>query len=266
VDSAQYARSVREDTAELASYALSEGASAPTGSPPTHQRSAQAQLESYFTQASESDSASNRESERLSSDIIQEVSEPVSPEGEASSKSWKPSGTSALADMFRGTSLGSSPPGAERRSYGDSDDGNSHSRDGADVDVEPGPLVINPSRPRVHATERTSLISKVPTFESHSPSWMPRQQDPEDQQDLRMTSPWSNMRKIVLWPREKVFVVARTVTNPKRWDRKAIWRNAVLAPISCLPAVILGLLLNILDALSYGRPSSWLSCLFPAPI
>jgi SulP family sulfate permease len=159
--------------------------------------------------------------------------------------------------MFRGTSLGSSRPGAEGLSYGDSDDGNSHIRDGADI--EPEALVMNPNSPRVYATERTSLISKVPTVESHGPSWMPRQQDPEGQQDLNMRSCWSNIREFILWPREKVFIVAQTVTNPKRWDRKAIWRNAILAPISCLPAVILGLLLNILDALSYGKPSSWLS-------
>jgi SulP family sulfate permease len=40
--------------------------------------------------------------------------------------------------------------------------------------------------------------------------------------------------------------------NPKKWDRKALWNNVVLTPTSCLPAVAVGLLLNILDALSYG--------------
>lgn len=41
--------------------------------------------------------------------------------------------------------------------------------------------------------------------------------------------------------------------NPRRWDRKAIWQNAIVTPASCLPAVAVGLLLNILDALSYGK-------------
>lgn len=40
--------------------------------------------------------------------------------------------------------------------------------------------------------------------------------------------------------------------DPKTWDRQALWRNVVVAPVVCLPAVIVGLLLNILDALSYG--------------
>ncbi|KAK4071775.1 hypothetical protein Purlil1_13342 [Purpureocillium lilacinum] len=40
--------------------------------------------------------------------------------------------------------------------------------------------------------------------------------------------------------------------NPGRWDRRAIWRHIVVEPVSCLPAVAVGLLLNILDTLSYG--------------
>jgi SulP family sulfate permease len=42
------------------------------------------------------------------------------------------------------------------------------------------------------------------------------------------------------------------VANPKAWDRRVIWQEGVIRPISSIPAVVLGLLLNILDALSYG--------------
>jgi sulfate permease, SulP family len=45
---------------------------------------------------------------------------------------------------------------------------------------------------------------------------------------------------------------ARIVLSPKSWNRRNIWKQAVMRPVSCLPAVLLGLLLNILDALSYG--------------
>lgn len=45
-------------------------------------------------------------------------------------------------------------------------------------------------------------------------------------------------------------------TSPKSWDKKAIFQTAVVEPVSSLPAVFLGLLLNVLDGLSYGR------CLF----
>lgn len=46
------------------------------------------------------------------------------------------------------------------------------------------------------------------------------------------------------------------ISNPKRWDRHALWDNVVVAPVACFPAVVVGLLLNILDALSYGE-FSW---------
>ncbi|OJD37716.1 sulfate transporter [Diplodia corticola] len=42
------------------------------------------------------------------------------------------------------------------------------------------------------------------------------------------------------------------VTNPKSWDREAIFQTAVVEPVHAVPAVFLGLLLNVLDGLSYG--------------
>jgi SulP family sulfate permease len=42
------------------------------------------------------------------------------------------------------------------------------------------------------------------------------------------------------------------VITPKAWDRRAIWNRGVLDPIKALPAVFVGALLNVLDALSYG--------------
>lgn len=46
--------------------------------------------------------------------------------------------------------------------------------------------------------------------------------------------------------------ICYVITHPKSWDGAAIWRLGVVQPVSLLPAVFLGLLLNILDALSYG--------------
>lgn len=46
-----------------------------------------------------------------------------------------------------------------------------------------------------------------------------------------------------------------TVSHPKSWNSAAIWRTAVKRPVACLPCVFLGLLLNVLDALSYGNSS-----------
>ncbi|PIB01001.1 hypotheticalsprotein [Cercospora beticola] len=44
----------------------------------------------------------------------------------------------------------------------------------------------------------------------------------------------------------------KTVANPKSWDARKMYQAAIVQPISTLPSVFLGLLLNLLDALSYG--------------
>ena len=53
--------------------------------------------------------------------------------------------------------------------------------------------------------------------------------------------------------KDKIRKTYRSVKDLKWWDRRRLWENVVVAPIACLPAVIVGLLLNILDALSYGK-------------
>ena len=58
-----------------------------------------------------------------------------------------------------------------------------------------------------------------------------------------------------LWYRAGLSVVRShcyVVTHPKIWSAKVVWSEVVVRPASLLPAVFLGLLLNILDALSYG--------------
>ncbi|CAK3953750.1 related to sulfate bicarbonate oxalate exchanger SAT-1 and related transporters (SLC26 family) [Lecanosticta acicola] len=46
--------------------------------------------------------------------------------------------------------------------------------------------------------------------------------------------------------------VGRVLANPKGWDMRAVGQNVIVRPASMLPSVFLGLLLNLLDALSYG--------------
>lgn len=46
--------------------------------------------------------------------------------------------------------------------------------------------------------------------------------------------------------------LAHVLFHPKTWKPRTVWEKGVVHPISLLPAVFLGLLLNILDALSYG--------------
>jgi SulP family sulfate permease len=245
VDSLHYARSVREDTAELASYALSDKTSARSDSPPTRQRSAQAQLESYFTQGADVEASLNRDVEGMRHDIIQEVSEPASPESGLSDKS---PGTSVLANMLRRSPPSTSP------ANGDEERDGKHLQ-GPDVDEvgsDQSRLIITSNGLRMDASERTPLLRKDVSFKAHHPDWIRGQRDIEGQEVRRSVS-WPKLRNIVLWPREKAVDISRTVLNPKSWERKAIWEHAVVAPVSYLPAAILGLLLNILDALSYGK-------------
>jgi len=240
-DNAQYARSVREDTAELASYALSDRGS--SLSPPPRQRPSQTQLESYFTQP-ENESVSSRALEGLRRDTILEISEPVSPEtGPSSDKS---PGTSVLTTMLRRSPPSTSPP----NEAGHHSAGLSQGGDATGDSREEGRLIITSNGVRLDATERTPLLTKDTSFETHHPDWIRGEQDLERQYHTHRT--WPKLQNILSWPRERGVEIARTVLNPKRWNRKAILQNAVVEPVGYLPAVILGLLLNILDALSYG--------------
>jgi SulP family sulfate permease len=52
--------------------------------------------------------------------------------------------------------------------------------------------------------------------------------------------------------RTKSTQILRVAGNPKLWNKRAIWEQGVKRPVGYIPAIVLGLLLNILDALSYG--------------
>lgn len=248
IDSAQNARSVREDTAELASYALSDRASARSTSP---RRSAQTHLESFFTNESDSESVMNREAEALHQATIPEVSEPASPEN--SSGSDKSPGISALSKMLRQSPPSISPPQQAEEAAGKPADTENEN----EASLDRGRLIITSNG--VQQDERTPLLGKDPIEHRHHPDWIRGEQDLE-QQEMRRKGSWPKFRNVILQSKEKGLDVVRKVINPKSWDRKVIWNEALVAPVGYLPAVILGLLLNVLDALSYGmfgsRPRS----------
>lgn len=253
IDSAQYTRSVREDTAELASYALSDRTSAHNSSPPLHHRhSAQSQLESYFAQGSDFDSTSNLESDQLSTSIIQEVSEPASPRDGPILQSSKTSGASALTDLFKRTKSRESSPDGAQQGYPDVRNRTSQSRNEHTSGTEEREQELYPPSTSKDTTERSPLLPRLSTPESRDFTPLQGRRDLEGQEQVIVQPSLSTFRKIILWPREMGLGLAKTLTNPKKWNRAAIWQGAVVAPVSCLPAVALGLLLNILDALSYG--------------
>lgn len=63
----------------------------------------------------------------------------------------------------------------------------------------------------------------------------------------------NGIRGAVVRTKEQGHRVLSWISNPKSWDPWAIWSHGVRRPVGYVPAVILGLLLNILDALSYGE-------------
>ncbi|KAM3073241.1 hypothetical protein ACMFMG_008950 [Clarireedia jacksonii] len=240
VDSAQYARSVREDTAELASYALRD--SSPEPHSPIRPRTTQMQLESYFNVLEDEPS---REVERSRHETIHEVSEPVTPDEDDAQLSSISQGTSEIANMLRMSPPSTSPP----NNGGTSHNGNT-GYGSTEVDGANGRLIITSQGVKMDSTERTPLISKGPEHRLSHPDWI-HGEDLESQHTKR-TQSWPKIRDVFRTTKERGSHVVQTAINPKQWDRKAVWHSCVVTPANCLPAVVLGLLLNILDALSYG--------------
>ncbi|KAH6853639.1 sulfate transporter family-domain-containing protein [Chaetomium sp. MPI-CAGE-AT-0009] len=251
LDSAESARSVREQTAELANYFLSDkkdGRDSP-----------------FLRQARSASSATTRPpleplgpdaSPVRSAETITEVPEPPSPEA----ADEPAEGPSMLTTMFRRT-----PPGKlysyipkEDNAHEDDAPGEGIDEDGQDTlsrvtTAEHRPLVAH--QDTSEADEISPLLA-ARSRESRGGSYGVGQEnghglDLEGQKHPSRT--WlgktaDSMRET----KSRVVGIVPLISNPRRWDRHALWDNVVVAPVACLPAVVVGLLLNILDALSYG--------------
>jgi len=177
--------------------------------------------------------------------MIQEVSEPVSPE--VGHPGYKSPGASVLTNMIR-----KSPPKTFLPDEEGETDTEPEGEDNAGRSNQQR-LIATPNGVVVDTTERTPLLKKYPSGSSH-PDYILGIPDIE-RQNLRKKVPWPKLRRLISWPRTKGILALRIIVNPKSWDRKVIWQKAVVEPVGYLPAVILGCLLNILDALSYGKLS-----------
>ncbi|OQU96658.1 Cyclic nucleotide-binding domain-containing protein [Cladophialophora immunda] len=208
LDPAQYSSSagLRDQTAELAAFALSENASHLGTSPPT---SSAASDDGY-------------------PEVIEEVSEPVTP---ASSDHDHP-GDPAVSEL---TAM-------IQNSMGQEEDRHQHPND---VDKTTSHRPASSSRPEAsQADEYTALIGDRRT----EPTKYGHYVDVERQYG-------SDKGGIIQKCRDsarRVRSCCYTLSHPKTWSARAIYREAIVHPVSLLPAVFLGLLLNILDALSYG--------------
>lgn len=101
------------------------------------------------------------------------------------------------------------------------------------------------------ATEDTPLLRQISQEQHHRPDYLSGGHDLEAQ-PIRRAISWPKVDKIISKQARKGYRALRVVGDPKKWDKKAIWEKTVVTPSGYLPAVVLGALLNVLDALSYG--------------
>ncbi|KAI0141048.1 sulfate transporter family protein [Hypoxylon sp. NC0597] len=231
VDSASFARSVREDTAELASYVLSDKKDRRSTSF-LNRISSTSSHPGRDQPVSQNELPSAGDLQTSSTDTLDEIPEPSSL---ASRIEADPdSGPSALTSMLKRSppqSLHESSNGSQAVPY------NSHqlpSTGSPQSDLDNG------------ASERTPLLSTI-SRRPESPGSITEIDDIESQKPK--IGPSSMLLGGGIGGRIRAI---RGLANPKTWDRKVVWQRVVVDPVHCLPAVIVGLLLNILDALSYG--------------
>ncbi|KAI0890036.1 sulfate transporter family protein [Annulohypoxylon maeteangense] len=226
VDSAGFARSVREDTAELASYVLSDKKDRLSTSF-LHRISSTSSHQSL-------DQHESPDSQMPDAGTIDELPEPPSPEFRTEDE--PDSGPSALTTMLR-----RSPPQSP-----------CDPNVGSNVTPYNGQLSstsLSQSSPSNGVSESTPLLRALPC-RPDSPGSTTEVDDIESQKPK--IGPWRSSSGIFGSGIQGKLRSIRGIANPKTWDKKVIFQSVVMDPIHCLPAVIVGLLLNILDALSYG--------------
>ncbi|KAI0898257.1 sulfate transporter family-domain-containing protein [Annulohypoxylon nitens] len=226
VDSASFARSVREDTAELASYVLSDKKDRLSTSF-LHRISSTSSHQSL-------DQHESPDSQMPEAGTIDEVSESPSPELRIEDESE--SGPSALANMLR-RSPPQSPSEPNVRS------------DVISYNGQPSSTSLSQSSPSNGVSESTPLLGAL-SRRPDSPDSATEVDDIESQKPK--IGHWNSSSGIFAGGIQGTIRSIRGIASPKTWDKKVIFQSVVMDPIHCLPAVVVGLLLNILDALSYG--------------
>lgn len=224
MDPAQYSsHGVREQTAELASFALSLNSQSLPNEQPSNV--------SIFDH--------NRQ---VDGSVLDETGSSVStvrPVGAAVPVLSPPaSGSSALTEMIRNPDT--DPSGRRRRE--------SYRRDSWSIPREDAasPLAKASTDEPTPVTESTSLLAKKPHSHAHHGYGLI---DDVENQGVSGGGKAPNTLARAISNASKF---TRLLCSPKSWNRRALWQEGVVYPASLLPSVLLGLLLNVLDALSYG--------------
>lgn len=113
------------------------------------------------------------------------------------------------------------------------------------VEVRPGIISQQPH-------EGTALLRRISSGKAPTSKFF------RDIESLERTyvSRFQKVRQAFTWSKDPSISVVRTLGSPKTLDKRMIWQNTVVKPAGYIPAILLGLLLNILDALSYGMHCS----------
>ena len=236
LDPAHYSsQGVREQTAELASLALSLNGRSLPNQPytlPTNY------LSDLSRQDRQPGSSNNNSSNIISSSEPTDLVSSLGSGGYNAEINPVPApGSSALTEMIRNPSSDLKVNSRE----------SSNRRQSAVRAGSPRPNMVVNDEANPHASETTSLISKRPGSDSYNRYGIT--DDVESQGGVRDIQ---KARSRALGSLADVSKFPLALCNPKRWDRRSIWNDGVVYPISLLPSVFLGLLLNVLDALSYG--------------
>lgn len=158
-------------------------------------------------------------------EVIEEVSEPVSPEESdherAGEQKIPPRPDTAHSHLDQRIASTSSQPAQIRAHFNDP------FKDSMDDDLSERTALL-------HDTKKPSAFNGANEVES---------QIPDDRKTARL---WYTTASSKL--RSGCYIA----THPKTWSAKTLWSEVVVRPVALIPAVFLGLLLNILDALSYG--------------
>lgn len=236
---------VRDDTAQLASWASQDVMFQPNTRSTAHQHS----QGPHRTNRSNSDlSGSFLDQDHISRqrsnstqvpDMIEEVAEPPSPNTTDSSSNIPRS--SILSEGLR-NSMTSEQDDKDR------DDAASFDGKGLQPAIVGQGIISQPN-------ERTALLLKRAASRSDDFRGFGSSKDLESQKATR-ASAVINYHRCIAQIRESSARIGRSITSPKSWDMRHLWVSGIRQPANYIPPVILGLLLNILDALSYGASAS----------
>ncbi|KAK5120955.1 hypothetical protein LTR85_005739 [Meristemomyces frigidus] len=215
----QYSSSgVREQTAELSTSFLSDSEMSQQFSP--DRRGSEA-----------------RSNQARKHETIEERSEPPTPNGDMASAPASSELTEALRKQGHS-------------GYLDADELESNAATSRENSTPQVPEVVVTDDDTANATEASPLLPRErlsgPRKQAYDTA-----PDVEDQSTLNIGT-WNRLGHHYPSIHYLTSRFRRTVLSPKSWDFRQIGRTVVLQPVSTLPAVFLGLLLNLLDALSYG--------------